>query len=876
MAKQSTETPLMGQYNDIKKQYPDTILLFRVGDFYETFGQDAVTAAGILGIVLTSRNNGSSQTELAGFPYHSLDVYLPKLVRAGHRVAVCDQLEKPSPLKKIVKRGVTEVITPGVTLHDQILDKGSNNYLAALHHEKQHWGLALVDISTGEFLLSQGDQNYIEKILGNFQPTELIFAKSTQKEIARWLGDRYYLYGLEEWIFQEDYALEKLLKQYQVQSLKGFGVEDLPLAQVAAGAVLHYIGSTQNNNLQHLRPLARIQSEKYVWLDRFTVRNLELVATPYSNGKSLLDVLDRTKSPMGCRLLKKWILLPLKDLKPIQQRHELVGQLLRDSTLRSNLQQQLLPIGDLERLIAKVPLQKINPRELKQLERALGCIEEIQQLLRQSQQAHFQTLAERLHPCSAVRLRIAKELVQDPPVKLEKGGVIADGVNPSLDEWRDLVKNSQKHLLKIQQEEIIATGIDNLKVGFNNVFGYYLEVTNKHKNKAEIPSHWVRKQTLTNCERYITNDLKVLEDKILQAEEQILGLEQQCYTDLVFSINDYIQAIQQNAQILAQLDCLMAFAEQAEQFDYCRPEMNESLRLEIKAGRHPVIERQLKPGEVYVPNDLVLDSEEEQILMITGPNMAGKSALLRQTALICLMAQMGSFVPATAASLGLVDKVFTRVGASDNISSGESTFMVEMNETASILNNLSPRSLILLDEIGRGTSTYDGISIAWSIAEYLHNHPTAKAKTLFATHYHELNELANQFPRIRNYHISTREVGHQVIFLRKLKAGGSAHSFGIHVAKMAGMPVELIYRAQEILTQLEAQRLSGQDLKDHLPKKAASPQFQLNIFDAGAAKPNPTLEAIQAELLGMDVYRLTPIECMLKIQEWINKVKQGE
>lgn len=854
----------MAQYNDLKAQYADAILLFRVGDFYETFSDDAITASNVLGIVLTARNNGSSKVPLAGFPYHSLDTYLPKLVQAGYRVAVCDQLEKPSKLKKLVKRGVTEIVTPGVTTNDKILNHKTNNYLAAVHFGKKgQLGLALLDISTGEFLVSEGESSYIDKLLQSFQPSELIFAKNKRQELLRHFGDKFYQYGVDDWVFVEDYAQEKLLQQFEVNSMKGFGIEALELAQVGAGAILHYVASTENTNLKHITNIARIQPERYVWLDKFTIRNLELVQSPHASGVPLVDVLDQTVSPMGTRMLRKWILLPLKERQEVEARHEVVQYFIDQAATAELVETQIRAIGDMERLISKVPLGKIVPREVKQLERALIALVPIKEALQQADNKRLQVIGERLQLCELIRNRIAEELVEEPPVKLDKGGVMARGVSEALDELRDLVSNSKEHLLAIQQREAAATGIENLKIGFNNVFGYYLEVTNKYKNKGLVPDHWVRKQTLTNAERYITDDLKQLEVKILGAEEKILALEQQLFQDLVFGLTEYIRPIQTNAALIARLDCLASFAKVALLYQYCRPNMNDSLTIDIKEGRHPVIERQLKLGESYVPNNIYLSNEEQQIIMITGPNMSGKSALLRQTALIALLAQMGSFVPAQSATLGMIDKVFTRVGASDNISSGESTFMVEMNETASILNNISERSLILLDEIGRGTSTYDGISIAWSIAEFLHNNGIAQPKTLFATHYHELNELAARFERIKNFSVATKELNNKVIFLRKLQEGGSHHSFGIHVAKMAGMPRYVVERANEILHQLEQKSIDAGDL-DAKVKQINQPAMQLSIF---GAEPDPVLEALKEQLQDVDLNRLTPIECMLKLDE---------
>lgn len=861
----------MTQYYQMKAKHPDAILLFRVGDFYETFGEDAIKTAKALGITLTARNNGSSKIELAGFPFHALDTYLPKLVRAGYRVAVCDQMEKPDKTKKLVKRGVTEIVTPGVTLNDKILDHRSNNYLAALHVGKKGGvGLALLDISTGEFLVAEGEGDYVDKLLQSFHPSELLLSKKTQKEWAARLGDQFYTYGLEDWVFMEDYTREKLLKQFGTTSLKGFGVEDLELAQVAAGAVLHYVISTENTNLHHINNIARIQPEKYVWLDKFTVRNLELVQSTHASGIALSDIIDKTVSPMGTRLLKKWILLPLKNRKTIETRHEIVRYFLDNRPAAEQAETHIRQMGDLERLISKVPLLKINPREVKQLERALLTIPILREILMQSGFPSLQSIAERLNPCTLIAERIAKEIKEDPPLKFDKGGIIADGVNADLDELRDLILNSQNHLLRIQESEAKKTSIDSLKVGFNSVFGYYLEVTNKYKDKGLIPDHWIRKQTLSNCERYITDELKQLEDKILNAEEKILELEERLFGELVTALSEYIRPVQLNAALVAQLDCLLSFAKVALQQQYCQPRLNDGYAINIKAGRHPVIETQLKLGDAFIPNDVFLDNDNQQVLMITGPNMSGKSALLRQVALICLMAQIGSFVPAEEAELGIIDKIFTRVGASDNISSGESTFMVEMNETASILNNISDRSLILLDEIGRGTSTYDGISIAWAIAEFLHNNTTAQPKTLFATHYHELNDLAERFHRIKNFHVTTKELGNQVIFLRKLAEGGSEHSFGIHVARMAGMPTAVVSRAQEILKQLEEKAIDARGGADTRERLHAMPKETLH---AEVYSADPVWLKIKEDLEKLNVNALTPIECMLKLSEWRKMVE---
>lgn len=859
-------TPLMAQYYKVKTKYPDAILLFRVGDFYETFGEDAVTASRVLGIVLTARNNGGSDVELAGFPHHSMDLYLPRLVRAGYRVAICEQMEKPSPQKKIVKREVTEVVTPGIAVDDKLLDHKTNNYLASIFFQKDNIGVAFLDISTGEFLVSEGDQGYVDKLLQSFNPAEVIFSKNYKKDFERWFGEKFYTYPIDEWVFTEDYTREKLLEHFEVQNLKGFGVEELTLAQIAAGAILHYLASTENRNLRHVSSISRIQPDRYVWLDRFTIRNLELLHSTHETGVPLIKILDKTISPMGARLLKKWIVLPLKAKKAIEERLDIVDFFRQRQEVKTEIEKFVTQMGDLERLISKAPLGKLNPREVGQLKRTLYAIEPVKKLLSESANPYLIKIAEGLNPCKVLRDEIDKQVIEDAPVNLNKGGVIADGFHPELDDLRNVVSHTKDLLLDIQQTEVERTGISSLKIGFNTVFGYYLEVTNKYKN--QVPPEWTRKQTLTNAERYITDELKQLETKILGAEERILELEVELFEQLVLTISDYIQPIQHNAHLIARIDCLMAFANIAEKNDYTRPEINDSLVIDIKGGRHPVIEQQLELGESYVPNDVYLDSEDQQILMITGPNMSGKSAVLRQTALVCLMAQMGSFVPAASAKLGLLDKVFTRVGASDNISSGESTFMVEMNETASIMNNVSDRSLILLDEIGRGTSTYDGISIAWSIAEFLHNNGIARPKTLFATHYHELNELAEKFPRIRNYNIATKELGQKVIFLRKLIPGGSQHSFGIHVAKMAGMPKSIVERAAEILVQLEQKVIeNGNDTGAAKAKRANTKNItepmQLSIFEAS----DPAAQKVKELLLDLDVNTMTPIDCMMKLHE---------
>lgn len=864
------QTPLMKQYFAVKAKHPDAILLFRVGDFYETFGEDAVKASKALGIVLTARNNGGSKIELAGFPFHSMDLYLPRLVKAGYRVAICEQLEKPSKEKKIVKRGVTEVVTPGITTDDKLLDHAKNNYLAALTFGKRNQvGVSFLDISTGEFLVCEGDHNYIDKLLQSFTPSEIIFAKDKSEIFQQKFGDKFYTYTLDEWVFSTDYTREKLLEQFEVSNLKGFGVENMELAQISAGATLHYLSTTENKNLQHISSLSRLLPDNYVWLDRFTIRNLELLYTPHDTGVPLVDILDKTCSPMGARLLKKWVVLPLKSKERVEARHEIVQFLLENDEIRHDIEYQIRIMGDLERLISRVPLGKINPREVKQLERALNAIAPIREMLQKTSLSSLQKIADGLNPLPAICAEINLQIIEEPPVNLNKGGVIANGFNEDLDELRGIVKNAQGMLENIRNREAAATGIESLKIGFNNVFGYYLEVTNKYKGKDLVPEDWIRKQTLTNAERYITDELKQLETKILGAEDKILALEERLFDALVLSLSEYIKPVQYNAALIAQLDCLISFAKISQRNRYVRPKMNEGFAIKIKNGRHPVIEQQLPLGDSYVPNDVYLDKDDQQILMITGPNMSGKSALLRQTALICLMAQMGCFVPAEVAELGMIDKIFTRVGASDNISSGESTFMVEMNETANIMNNISDRSLILLDEIGRGTSTYDGISIAWSIAEFLHNNGQVQPKTLFATHYHELNELAGRFSRIRNYHVSTKEVGQKVIFLRKLTEGGSEHSFGIHVAKMAGMPRAIVERATHILAQLESQRVSNeQETPDGIKPIEANTQditaaMQLSIFET----VDPVIGQIKEQLADINVNSMTPIECMMKLNE---------
>jgi DNA mismatch repair protein MutS len=861
-------TPLMAQYHAVKAKHPEAILLFRVGDFYETFGEDAVKAAKALGITLTSRNNGGSDIELAGFPYHAMDMYMPRLVRAGYRVAICEQMEKPVP-GKVVRRAVTEIVTPGVTTDDALLDHSSNNFLAVIAYgNSDRLGAAFLDISTGEFFVSEGDPGTIDKLLQGFRPAEVVLPKSRLKEFNATYGDKFYTFTLEDWIFTRDFAREKLLHHFQTNSLKGFGVEEFEAAQTAAGAALHYLGTTENTRLAHIVSLSRLQTEKYVWLDRFTVRNLELVLSNHENGVSLLQVMDQTVSPMGARLLKKWVLLPLTSIAQIEERLDVVAFFVENADFAAELEPHIRHIGDLERLMSKTAVGKINPREVMQLRRALLAIEQLKAQLLLTNHPALRKLGEGLNPCFSLRERIEKDLAPDPPADVRKGGAIADGCHPEVDELRDIVRNSRDLLLAIQQREVERTGIPSLKIAFNNVFGYYIEVTSKWKD--QVPPEWTRKQTIANGERYITEELKVLEGKILGAEEKILELEDRLFRALVEELGQYIVPVQHNAQLIARLDCLLSFSKIAEKRGYSRPQLDEGTLLDIRDGRHPVIETQLPLGETYVPNDVYLDNETIQIILITGPNMAGKSALLRQTALITLMAQMGSFVPAKSARIGLVDKVFTRVGASDNISGGESTFMVEMNETALIMNNVSERSLILLDEIGRGTSTYDGISIAWSLAEYLHNNGRSRPKTLFATHYHELNELAETHERIHNFHVSTKELGHKVVFLRKLVPGGSNHSFGIHVARMAGMPQQIVERATEILKTLETKHIEEDSTaekpkaKDEMLKKVKNigAPLQLHIFDVD----DYTLK-IKEELLNLDLNIMTPMDALWKLNE---------
>lgn len=859
-------TPLMQQYFNLKSQHPDAILLYRVGDFYETFSEDAVKVAEILGIILTKRNNGGTDVELAGFPYHSLDVYLPKLVRAGYRVAICEQLEKPSKDKKVVKRGVTDIITPGITTDDTILDRKANNYLASIHFtQAEEYGLALLDISTGEFLVAEGNQATIEKLIDSFSPSEIIFSKAFQNKYERIFGDRFYYYGVEEWVYYPDYTREKLLDKFDVTNLKGFGIEDMELSQVAAGAILHYLSSTQNNNTGHITRINRIQSDRYLWLDRFTIHNLELVRSNQDTGASLIQILDKTVTPMGARMLRGWVVLPLISPDKINVRLDMVGYFKEKYFDAESLSGLLKQIGDIERIASRLAMERVSPREMQQLRRGLSLLPDIKEVLKASDNAHLQLLADRLHLCEQLKAEIEKTLSDDPPTLISKGNVIKDGCDAELDDYRNVIKNSKEMLLNIQQTEAERTGISSLKIGFNNVFGYYLEVTNKYKDRDLIPEHWTRKQTLSNAERYISEELKVLEDKILHAEDKILDLEERLYQKLVENAAGYVDSLIHNGKNLATLDCILSFAEVALQNNYSKPTIDDSYVIDIKEGRHPVIEKFLPPGQSYVPNDVFLSNDEQQIMMITGPNMSGKSAVLRQTAIIVLMAQIGSFVPATSARIGYVDKIFTRVGASDNISSGESTFMLEMNETASIMNNISDRSLILLDEIGRGTSTYDGISIAWSLAEFLHN-GKVRPKTLFATHYHELNELAEKYTRIKNFNVATKEIGNKVIFLRKLVEGGCEHSFGIHVAAMAGMPRDIVSRAMEILEELEQKTIDKSDDLNSMRHKARNIEaknYQLSLFEAS----DSTGEKLKENLSLLDLNTMTPIECMLKLHE---------
>jgi len=899
------DTPLMKQYYALKQQHPGALILFRVGDFYETFGEDAVTASRILDIVLTKRGAGTPyETPLAGFPHHSLDTHLPKLVRAGQRVAICDQLEDPKLAKGLVKRGITELVTPGVSFHDNVLERKSNNYLCAIHFGKQEAGISFLDISTGEFLVAQGDLAYLGKLLQNFSPAEVLFCKKSRHEFEQHYGPDYCHYALDEWVFGFDYAHDTLTRHFKTTSLKGFGIDGLREGITAAGCILHYLAETKHTDIGHVAGIGRLEEDKYVWLDRFTVRNLELVVPQHAGGVPLIDILDQTVTPMGARLMRKWVVLPLKEPAQIQRRLDTVDALLQDDELLGQLTQHLRQINDLERLISKVAVRRVNPRELLQLSRALDAIEPMRALLADSGIRALQKAADQLNACVTLREEIKAKIKADAPLLTNQGNVLNDGVDKELDELRNIAFSGKDYLLQVQQREQQNTGISSLKVAYNKVFGYYLEVSNAHKNK--VPSSWIRKQTLVNAERYITEELKTYEEKILHAEERLFVLEQQIYNDLVLLAMDFVPQIQQNARAIGVTDCLASFATTARQYNYVKPVVDDSTVLDIKQGRHPVIERQLPLGEAYIPNDIRLDQDEQQIVVITGPNMAGKSALLRQTALIVLLAQIGSFVPAQAATIGVIDKIFTRVGASDNLSKGESTFMVEMTETASILNNLSDRSLVLMDEIGRGTSTYDGISIAWAIVEHLHNNPKARAKTLFATHYHELNQLAEDCPRVRNFNVAVQEADGRILFMRKLVEGGSEHSFGIHVARMAGMPTAVVLRANEIMHHLEQERAStgledgptefddvlaglGAEpaevggkvvpLNGRAPEAQAShgpraqpaaavataprPSLQLSMFEPA----DPALERVRDLLQNLDVNTMTPIDALLKLNE---------
>ena len=863
------ETPLMKQYNTIKAKYPDAILLFRVGDFYETFGEDAIKASKILGIVLTKRANGSaSHIELAGFPHHSVDTYLPKLVRAGYRVAICDQLEDPKMVKGIVKRGITELVTPGVCFNDKLLNHQQNNFLASVHFEKEQAGIALCDVSTGEFLVAQGSLNYIEKLIQNFKPNEILFEKNKRNELNNLILDNFYSFGIDDWAFKYEFGYESLTNHFETKSLKGFGIEEQHLAISACGAIIHYLNETKHDKLKHINKISRIEEDNYVWLDKFTIRNLELYQTNHENGKSLIDIIDKTVSPMGSRLLKRWLALPLKNINAINERLNAVAFLVSDENKRIDFISFLKEIGDLERLISKVAALRVSPRELVHLKKSLVIISKLKSQIKTSNNSTLQSVAEQLNPCDIICERLQNELNEDAPISVLKGNVFNKGINVELDELRNIAFNGKDYLLQIQKREIEKTGITSLKVAFNSVFGYYLEVTHLHKDK--VPQDWIRKQTLTNAERYITPELKTYEEKILGAEEKIMSIEQELFEKLVNDISEYIAPIQLNANLLAKLDVLCGFATLSIENNYHCPKINEGFAIEIKEGRHPVIEKQLPIGINYVSNSVYLDNDNTQIMMITGPNMSGKSALLRQTALIVLLAQIGCYVPAEEANLSIIDKIFTRVGATDNMSSGESTFMVEMNETASILNNLSARSLVLLDEIGRGTSTYDGISIAWSIAEFIHNQPINRAKTLFATHYHELNDMASLFLRIKNYNVTIKESGNKIIFLRKLAEGGSAHSFGIHVARMAGMPNYVVDRANEILKKLEKNRDFELETIDDLSVSGGmsiTPQnnkdMQLSFFQLN----DPILNKIKEDVLAIDINTLTPVEALLKLNE---------
>ena len=857
------DTPMLKQYFDIKSKHPDAILLFRVGDFYEMYGKDAVVGADILGIVLTKRSNGiADYVEMAGFPHHALDTYLPKLVRAGKRVAICDQLEDPKTTKKLVKRGITELVTPGVSINDNILNHKENNFLAAVHFGKNICGVSFLDISTGEFLTAEGAVDYIDKLLHNFTPKEVLIQRNVKNHFEEIFGARFLLFELDDWVFTFDTAYERLLKHFETSSLKGFGIQDLQNGIIAAGVILSYLDITHHTQISHIANLSRIAEEQFVRLDRFTVRNLELVKTINDGGIALCHILDMTSSPMGARMLRRWILFPLKDMQAIRQRQNIVAYFFNQKDLREQFNKYIGEIGDLERIISRVAAGRVSPREVVQLKTALCAIESVRSLCTTSNEIELKTIGKKLELCIDLCRRIQKEICKDPPALVNKGGVIAKGVNTDLDELRNMVFSGKDYLMQIQQREIEATGIPSLKIAFNNVFGYYIEVRNTHKDK--VPSTWIRKQTLVEAERYITEELKIYEEKILGAEEKIIALETRLYNELVVELAKYMLPVQQNASIIGQLDCLNSFAEVAAKNKYNQPVIDDSDTIDIKAGRHPVIECQLPSGEPYIANDVFLDKKQQQILIITGPNMSGKSALLRQTALITLMAQIGSFVPARSARIGLVDKIFTRVGATDNISVGESTFMIEMNEAAEIINNLSPKSLILFDELGRGTSTYDGISIAWAIVEYIHEHPTSSARTLFATHYHELNEMERSFKRIKNFNVSVKEADNKVIFLRKLVSGGSEHSFGIHVAKMAGLPKSIVKRSEEILKQLETENSqAGISAKPVKKIAATSEGYQLNFFQLD----DPVLSQIRTEINNLDINNLTPIEALIKLND---------
>ena len=872
MAKNTKElTPMMKQFFDFKAQHPDALLLFRCGDFYETYCEDAVTASRILGITLTHRNNGYNKgDEMAGFPHHALDTYLPKLVRAGKRVAICDQLEDPKLTKKLVKRGITELVTPGVAMSDNVLNYKENNFLAAVHFGKASCGVAFLDISTGEFITGEGTYDYVEKLLGNFSPKEVLFDRNKKREFERFFGNRYFTFELDDWVFTEQTAQQKLLKHFGVKSLKGFGVDHLKAGIVASGAILVYLDQTLHTQIGHITTLSRIEEERYVRLDKFTVRSLELVQPMQEDGKSLLDVVDRTVSPMGGRLLRRWLVFPLKDTKMINSRQDVVEYFFREPSFRECIDEHLQRIGDLERIISKAAVGRISPREMVQLKVALQAIEPIKQACVGADQEALKRVGEQLNLCETIRDRIEREIQNDPPQLVAKGGFIRDGVNAELDELRQIAYSGKDYLLKIQEREAEQTGISSLKIGYNNVFGYYLEVRNTYKEL--VPQEWVRKQTLAQAERYITQELKEYEEKILGAEDRILSLESRLFSELIVALQEYIPKIQTNANIIARLDCLLGFAKVAEENRYIRPQIDESEVIDIHQGRHPVIETQLPLGEKYIPNDIYLDNDRQQIMIITGPNMAGKSALLRQTALIVLLSQIGCFVPAESARIGLVDKIFTRVGASDNISLGESTFMVEMTEAANILNNVSNRSLVLFDELGRGTSTYDGISIAWAIVEYLHEQVKARARTLFATHYHELNEMEKHFSRIKNYNVSVKEMDGKVIFMRKLEKGGSEHSFGIHVAEIAGMPRSIVKRANTILKQLEAENASVGSVGKPTTEIASSREgMQLSFFQLD----DPVLCQIRDEINGLDINNLTPVEALNKLNE-IKKIVSGK